>query len=61
MIVCICKTVSEDEILRAILEDTMDQLIKDTQVGMGCGTCVQEIRYLIEENSRDLSSEDLED
>lgn len=58
MIVCLCKSVTEDEILRAILEGTLDQLIKDTQVGMGCGTCVQEIRFMIEENLDSENSED---
>ena len=58
MIVCLCKSVTEDEILRAILEGTLDQLIKDTQVGMDCGTCVQEIRFMIEENLDSENSED---
>lgn len=58
MIVCLCKSVTEDEILQAILEGTLDQLIKDTQVGMGCGTCVQEIRFMIEENLDSENSED---
>ena len=50
MLLCLCRKVSEKELVDAIRANTLSELFKKTQFGTECGTCLNEIRYLVEEN-----------
>ena len=57
MIVCLCKSVTREDILKAIKDDTLGRLFQQTQMGGGCGSCIHEIRYLVEENYNEQDQE----
>ena len=58
MIVCLCHIVTEEDILSAIKDGTLTDLYVDRKMGSSCGSCLSEIRELIEENYSEHMDED---
>ncbi len=54
MIVCICKSVSDREIARAIDDGacSLEDVARCTGAGLGCGTCHESIRQVVHGGTR---------
>ena len=53
MIVCVCRAVSDYEIVRALHRGEISNLFKEKSPGSVCGSCVPEILDIIEANKED--------
>lgn len=50
MIICICNNVNEKLIKDLVLKGLSDyEIIEYTQAGLGCGTCVKDVKHLIKQ------------
>lgn len=58
MIVCLCHIVTEEDILEAIKNGTLADLYITTKMGSSCGSCLGEVRELVEENYSEHMEED---
>lgn len=54
MLVCLCKVVSERQVLSAILAgaDTVAEIERRTQAGTDCGACREKIAEILEATTR---------
>ncbi len=50
MLICLCRSVSEQDVLDAASSGTLTDLFNRTGFGTECGACLTAIRFLIEEN-----------
>ena len=50
MLICLCRNVSEEEIVEAVKSGTLHDLFERTRFGTDCGTCTTTIRCIVEEN-----------
>ena len=53
MIVCVCRAVSELDIIDAMQQDTLHELIMRKSPGSVCGTCVPIILEMIQTHKED--------
>lgn len=58
MLICLCRSVSEQDILDAIETGTFSELFDRTRLGTECGACVNTIRLLLEENYHEQDTTD---
>ena len=58
MIICLCQNVSDIEIIKAIREDRVSELITLKCLGAVCGSCVPDIQELISKHSDEHLEED---
>jgi bacterioferritin-associated ferredoxin len=58
MIVCLCHDITEEAILSAVLEGTLSELYEKSGMGSSCGSCLSEIRIIIEENYSEHTEDD---
>ena len=56
MIVCLCLNVSEADIVKAIKEDRLGELLEKSNIGSVCGSCMPDISDLVNEYSDEHSS-----
>jgi len=49
MIVCMCLSITDRQIRKAVREGTLGEILNIPKMGIGCGICVSEIQsFLIE-------------
>ena len=57
MIVCLCKSVSDRDVAKAIANgaESVDEIVQCTGAGSGCGTCRQGLQQAIDMSSGKLA------
>ena len=58
MIICYCRGVTEQDIVKAVKENKLEQMYKNLAPGSGCGTCMHIVRDIIEEETDKLYTEE---
>lgn len=55
--VCLCRMVTEDDLVRAIREGahTMDEIREKTRASTGCGTCSMQVYHILQRELQNLT------